>query len=41
MYDDQFSPQKKDLTEYFYGKFLGLTTDRNDRILSKNFYLDK
>jgi hypothetical protein len=40
MYDDQFSPQKKDLTEYFYSKFLGLTTDKNDRILSKNFYSD-
>ena len=40
MYDDQFSLQKKDLTEYFYGTFLGLTTDRNDRLKSKNFYED-
>jgi hypothetical protein len=40
MYDDQFSLQKKDLTEYFYGTFLGLTTDRNDRLKAKNFYED-
>jgi len=40
MYDDQFSLQKKDLTEYFYGKFLGLTTDRNDKLKAKNFYED-
>lgn len=40
MYDDQFSPQKKDLTEYFYGQFLGLTTDKNDCLKSKNFYSD-
>ncbi len=40
MYDDQFSLQKKDLTEYFYGKFLGLTTDRNDKLRTKNFYED-
>lgn len=40
MYDDQFSMQKKDLTEYFYSGFLGLTTGRNDSIKSKNFYKD-
>ena len=40
MYDDQFSMQKKDLTEYFYNGFLGLSTDRNDSIRSKNFYKD-
>ena len=40
MYDDQFSLQKKDLTEYFYGTFLGLTTDRNDRLRAKNFFED-
>lgn len=40
MYDDQFSLQKKDLTEYFYGTFLGLTTDKNDRLKAKNFYED-
>lgn len=38
MYDDQFSLQKKDLTEYFYGQFLGLTTDRNDSLRSKNYF---
>jgi 37-kD nucleoid-associated bacterial protein len=38
MYDDQFSLQKKDLTEYFYRQFLGLTTEKNDRLRSKNFY---
>ena len=40
MFDDQFSMQKKDLTEYFYGRFLGLTTDKNDDIKSKNFFKD-
>lgn len=40
MYDDQFSMQKKDLTEYFYSQFLGLTTDENDKLKSKNFYED-
>jgi len=40
MYDDQFSMQKKDLTEYFYGQFLGLTTDKNDSLKSKNFFDD-
>lgn len=40
MYDDQFSLQKKDLTEYFYGKFLGLTTDKNDSLKAKNFFDD-
>lgn len=40
MYDDQFSLQKKDLTEYFYGQFLGLTTDRNDSLKSKNYFED-
>ena len=40
MFDDQFSPQKKDLTDYFYSKFLGLTTDKNARLISKNFFND-
>lgn len=40
MYDDLFTSQKRDLTEYFYSKFLGLTTDRNDEIKTKNFYND-
>lgn len=40
MYDDQFTMQKHDLTEYFYSRFLGLTTDKNDSLRSKNFYFD-
>lgn len=40
MYDDQFSMQKRDLTEYFYGQFLGLSTDKNDSLRSKNFFED-
>lgn len=40
MYDDQFTMQKKDLTEYFYSQFLGLTTDENDKLKSKNFFED-
>lgn len=40
MFDDLFNLQKKDLTEYFYSKFLGLTTDKNDKLKSKNFYDD-
>jgi hypothetical protein len=40
MYDDQFTMQKKDLTEYFYSQFLGLTTDKNDVLKSKNFFYD-
>jgi hypothetical protein len=40
MYDDQFSPQRRDLTEYFYDEFMGLTTSENDIILSRNFYKD-
>tara|TARA_B100001146_G_C16121186_1_gene408108 strand:- start:533 stop:1033 length:501 start_codon:yes stop_codon:yes gene_type:complete len=32
--------QKRDLTEYFYGQFLGLTTDKNDSLRSKNFFDD-
>ena len=40
MFDDQFTMQKKDLTEYFYSQFLGLTTDKNDVLRSKNFFVD-
>lgn len=39
VYDDQFSLQRKDLTVYFYSVFLGLSTDSNDKILTKNFYV--
>lgn len=40
MFDDQFSNSKRDLTAYFYDAFLGLTTDRNDVLRTKNFYDD-
>lgn len=40
MYDDLFSLQKKDLTAYFYDRFLGLSTDQNDKLRTKNFYYD-
>lgn len=38
MYDDQYTLQNKDLTEYFYSNFLGFTTDKNDKLLTKKFY---
>lgn len=40
MFDDQFTMQKRDLTEYFYSQFLGLTTDKSDVLKSKNFFND-
>lgn len=40
MYDDQFSIYKEDLTLYFYDRFLGLSTDENNRIKTKNMFLD-
>jgi len=40
MYDDNFTSGNRDLAEYFYDKFLGLSTNKNDKILTKNFYLD-
>ena len=40
MFDDQFTMQKRDLTEYFYAQFLGLSTDKNDVLRSKNFFND-
>lgn len=40
MYDDQFNTQKQDLTEYFYSYFLGLTTERNAKLKTKNFFED-
>jgi hypothetical protein len=40
MYDDQFSSGKRDLAEYFYKVFLGLTTDKNAKLITKQFYLD-
>lgn len=40
MYDDLFSSQKRDLTEYFYSAFLGLTSDKNDALKTKNFFYE-
>lgn len=40
MYDDNFSSGKRDLAEYFYEKFLGFTTNKNDKLLTKNFLSD-
>lgn len=40
MYDDQFSIYKKDLTLYFYFKFLGLSTDNNNKLQTKNLFMD-
>jgi hypothetical protein len=40
MYDDQFSIYKDDLTLYFYDKFLGLSTDENNKLNTKNLYMD-
>lgn len=37
MYDDNFSSGKKDLAEYFYSDFLGFQTNRNDKLVTKNF----
>ena len=40
MYDDQFSIYKDDLTIYFYDRFLGLSTDENNKLKTKNLFLD-
>lgn len=40
MYDDNFSSGNRDLAEYFYGNFLGFSTSKNDKLLTKNFYHD-
>lgn len=40
MYDDQFSIYKDDLTLYFYDRFLGLSTDENNKLKTKNLFLD-
>lgn len=40
MYDDQFSIYKDDLTIYFYDRFLGLSTDDNNKLKTKNLFLD-
>lgn len=40
MYDDNFSSGKRDLAEYFYDSFLGFATNRNDKLITKNFHDD-
>lgn len=40
MYDDNFSIGKRDLAEYFYSNFLGFNTNRNDKLITKNFHDD-
>lgn len=37
LYDEQFSTKKKP-AEYFYNDFLGFSIDKNDKILTKDFY---
>lgn len=37
VYDDNFSPSKKDLAGYFYRDFLGFSTSDNDRIQTNAF----
>jgi hypothetical protein len=38
VYDDSFSPSKGDLAYYFYSKFLGLTTEKNSKLLTNNLH---
>lgn len=40
MYDDNFSSGNRDLAEYFYSDFLGFSTNKNDKLLTKNFLSD-
>lgn len=40
MYDDNFNSGKRNLAEYFYDTFLGLSTSRNDKLITKNYYSD-
>lgn len=40
MYDDNFSSGKRDLAEYFYSNFLGFSTNKNDKLMTKNFKED-
>lgn len=37
VYDDNFSPSKKDLAGYFYRDFLGFSTSENDKIQTNGF----
>lgn len=38
VYDDAFSPSKGDLAHYFYNSFLGLSTEKNSKLLTNNFH---
>jgi len=40
MYDDNFTSGKRNLAEYFYETFLGFSTSKNDKLLTKNYYTD-
>ncbi len=40
VYDDAFTPSKTDLATYFYRGFLGLSTERNAKLLTNNLYKD-
>jgi hypothetical protein len=38
VYDDAFSPSKGDLAHYFYNTFLGLSTEKNSKLLTNKFH---
>lgn len=38
VYDDAFSPSKEDLAYYFYSTFLGLTTEKNSKLLTNKLH---
>lgn len=38
VYDDAFSPSKEDLAHYFYNSFLGLSTEKNSKLLTNKFH---
>jgi hypothetical protein len=38
VYDDAFSPSKEDLAYYFYSSFLGLSTEKNSKLLTNKLH---
>jgi hypothetical protein len=40
VYDDNFTPKRNDIAEYFYKDFLGFSTSENDKLLTNNFLKD-
>jgi hypothetical protein len=38
VYDDAFTPSRGNLAHYFYSSFLGLSTEKNSRLLTNNFH---